>query len=1273
MASIKNLIAIDIILSHTGVKDTLKGVQDSFNSAMSVISDASAKADSGFTRTADNLIKTGGVISSTGGILTTFITGPLVGLGTMAVNASREFESAFAGVKKTVDETANTSFKDLSDGIRQMATEIPAAVTEIAAVAEAAGQLGISADDVLEFTEVMVNLGVSTNMSAEQAATALARIANVMGNTADEYERMGSTIVYLGNNFATTETEIANMSTRISTAASNLNMTTAEVMGLAAGLTSIGITAEAGGTAISKFLSSMAFASDVGNKNLKELEQQTGLTGREMELMSSNNSKGFKELASELGMTTTEMNKVIKAGKDLNTMSEISGMEAEEFAKIVREEPVEAFLMFIDGLANAQDAMMENGEASESLISLLNELGVSEVRMTALLKGSASAHDLIREAIYGANGAWEDNTALTKEAAARYETFDSQIQLMKNSWKDVMIAIGDQLVPYLKTLNEWLKGLADNLRNMKPEDFKRIVDLLIKVAAVGPTLMVTGKAISAIGTGMKLFKGVQGLLGGVLDGSNKLNNAYRGGGWVKSLVDSLGLVVNKAGAVTTATGKLVSPDSMKHLANLGDGAEAVATKMAMAKVPTGAFAQLLSGDLSGAIHAVKSTGTKLMTSPVFKAVGWAGVATYAYDVAKEFIDLGFVSDGLKNIFKSFTGAVGSVAGALGKLPSTLSGGALGWGDMAVAAGGALSIFAGLSNPIGWVTLGLVGLKGAIGLYKSAQEEANAQAILFQGAIDGSNEKLSNYQTSMDKFSQESLPILKEQYDNLTSNNKMSDLFPESSQFATSRAEIEGYLDGVMGAVISSHQITKDSFIAYYDMLGESDSLYAQQLLESGEKNYETTRDTVSRRTELIMELLEKYDGDVSKFNEEERISYQEHLNALNKIAVETLTPELAREAAQMERHWAGVKETHERLTTEQRQSTANIIRAGIDSDYSILAAGHKAEMDLLEQKILNEGIAEEKANTLRDEAQTRFQAKEIEMYQKHINDYLVKTKGFTMDQLAEYDKLKKELAGKQGEISDAEEAVRLNRATADQKALLKKKETFDAEYKDLKELINMSTEEQADYIKFLEETMPAGMAKVWGLVDGKLDTSFSTILKNVSTLTTDMNKTLEDSKVDFLRTGGFMARGLGEGWSGYDSVLQRKAQQTVRLMEQAANKEAGIKSPSRLFMKMGSFMTEGLAIGFEDNEDLLTKSAQGVVQQLADLAELESSFSFDVKSSVGKIVNVDATSTLRTAISEAVVSAFNEIGPIVTYFTEETAEEAVNSVLRTQTSGPYGG
>ena len=188
------------------------------------------------------------------------------------VAASVEFESAITGVFKTVDGT-DAQLSAISDGIRQMATEIPATTTEISAVAESAGQLGIATDDVLSFTRTMIDLGNSTNLTADEAASAFAKFANITGTAAEDYGRLGSTVVALGNNFATTEADIVAMSTRLASAGTLAGLSESEIMALATAMSSVGIEAEAGGTAMTQTLSAIESAAAKGGDSLQQFAE----------------------------------------------------------------------------------------------------------------------------------------------------------------------------------------------------------------------------------------------------------------------------------------------------------------------------------------------------------------------------------------------------------------------------------------------------------------------------------------------------------------------------------------------------------------------------------------------------------------------------------------------------------------------------------------------------------------------------------------------------------------------------------------------------------------------------------------------------------------------------------------------------------------------------------------------------------------------------------------------------------------------------------------
>ena len=115
-----------------------------------------------------------------------FSTLTVAALGASAM-AAVQWETDWAGVLKTVDGTTS-ELEVLEGGLRDMARELPATHSAIAGVAEAAGQLGVRTKDIVGFTRVMVDLGETTNLTADEAATSIAQLMNVM-RTAPEIGR----------------------------------------------------------------------------------------------------------------------------------------------------------------------------------------------------------------------------------------------------------------------------------------------------------------------------------------------------------------------------------------------------------------------------------------------------------------------------------------------------------------------------------------------------------------------------------------------------------------------------------------------------------------------------------------------------------------------------------------------------------------------------------------------------------------------------------------------------------------------------------------------------------------------------------------------------------------------------------------------------------------------------------------------------------------------------------------------------------------------------
>ena len=428
-------------------------------------------------------------VTKLGKNLTTKLTVPIVTLGTVATKTAMEFESAFTGVEKTVDGTIE-QMAVLKQGIRDLAKQIPATTTEIAAVAEAAGQLGIQTDNILEFTRVMIDLGNSTNLAADEAATTLARFANVTKMSQSDFDKLGSVIVALGNNFATTEAEIAAMGMNLGSAGTQVGMTQPQIMALATALSSVGLEAQAGGTAFSRLMVSMQLATETG-------------------------------------------------GEDLKSFAKVAGMTSKEFKKAFQEDAAGAIMKFIEGLS-------QSGERGESAIKILDDMEIKETRLRDSLLRSANASDVMKNALELGNQAWEENNALTNEAEKRYQTLESKMKVAKNKLSDIGITMGNYIMPYVEKFIDKLSELTQKFESLTPETQKLILKIGLIVAAIGPVLIIIGKLISFGGMIAGALSSITGAIGGLSAGVGGLS------GVLAALTGPIGIAIGVIAALTAA-------------------------------------------------------------------------------------------------------------------------------------------------------------------------------------------------------------------------------------------------------------------------------------------------------------------------------------------------------------------------------------------------------------------------------------------------------------------------------------------------------------------------------------------------------------------------------------------------------------------------------------------------------------------------------------------------------------------------------------------------
>lgn len=329
---------------------------------------------------------------------------------TQGVKDAMTFESAFADVRKTVDGT-DEELAILEDRLRGMATDKnnPLAALDNAAVtlfeiAALGGQLGIATSDLEQFVQVVGNLTVASDLSAESAAEFIARFANVTGMPVSDYQAFSDAIVTLGNNMALKESDLTTFANRIS-GLSSFGFTPDQILAYAAAMGSLGLNAEAGGTAL-----------------------------------------------------TTAVNKIVTiAGneEEMAAFADALGLTADEFSDLAMTNTPQALLDFIN-------AYSQLGTADR--LQFNEDFGFDPVRMSELLLRLSEGSDVLATALGLSEDAFDGNGAAMDEAKAKADTLEGRFEVLQNNLKDLSAIIGEIFVPIL---NDVIPKVVDAVRDVQ--------------------------------------------------------------------------------------------------------------------------------------------------------------------------------------------------------------------------------------------------------------------------------------------------------------------------------------------------------------------------------------------------------------------------------------------------------------------------------------------------------------------------------------------------------------------------------------------------------------------------------------------------------------------------------------------------------------------------------------------------------------------------------------------------------------------------------------
>lgn len=403
----------------------------------------------------------------------------LVFLGSL-VKATAEWDMSLVQMSKTIDMSSD-AIEALGGRFTDLSEQIGVSRHEMARTAALAGQLGIQgSDNLFRFTSTMQALGVTTDLSSEQAAVAMARFMNIMGTAREDVRRLGSVVVEMGNNFAAFEGEILEMARRLAGAGKVVNAVEDQIIGLATALTEVGVRPQLGATAMTKVIKGIDKAVDGVTDNMEQFLAVTELTRQQFILMWKDN-------------------------------------------------PVKVILQIVTGLKR----MSENGQ---SAWQAMEEMGFQNERTQQSLAKLMGNVEGFSRALDMASEEMKRNTALTKEAEKFYGSLKQQLKAIWSTLANTFGQLGDS---FGDVIQQWVESskrfigvhgdkLIDWVESLDKQTRKLILTASLATAALFPLAAVLGTVALGAALPFKFLGAAMTGTVGIMAKFIKLSKSWKG-------------------------------------------------------------------------------------------------------------------------------------------------------------------------------------------------------------------------------------------------------------------------------------------------------------------------------------------------------------------------------------------------------------------------------------------------------------------------------------------------------------------------------------------------------------------------------------------------------------------------------------------------------------------------------------------------------------------------------------------------------------------------
>lgn len=456
----------------------------------------------------------------------------LLGSAGYAVKTAADYEAAFTTVARTVEEPVS-SINDLKQGLIEMSETIPVSTTQLAQIESLGAQLGISRDSLNEFTKTTAQFASVSGVTEEQVANSFGAIFNLTKAGSENFERLASSINYVGINSVATDAEILKMTEEISASTTQAGFAADQTVGFASALASLRIQPEQARGVVLRLFSDIDNAVSVGGK-------------------------GLDAYAKQLGMTS------------------------DAAANLWKSDPSEFTNRLIQTLSTADD-----------LNGAIRGLGITQTRETNVLQRLAGNYNVYAQSMSDATSSYAEGTSLAEAYAKTQDTLASRAQVLMNTFQNLAARFGESLGNIIKPIVSFLSTVLSAIGQIPAPMFTVItaVTALLGVFALmiaaGAGLIGTMLAIVAAFKGFKAVTGETSVSFAGLSALIKQIAVDMGLGSAASRIMSASLLNLKGSsdAASVSMGRTVVATDAAAVANRGFAATAKSMGAAMLGIP----------------------------------------------------------------------------------------------------------------------------------------------------------------------------------------------------------------------------------------------------------------------------------------------------------------------------------------------------------------------------------------------------------------------------------------------------------------------------------------------------------------------------------------------------------------------------------------------------------------------------------------------------------------------------------------------------------------